>query len=489
MTIGADVASALKWSSMGKLGGQLISWVVTLLVLRFLTPEDYGLLAIATVVVSLVMLLGEVGVQLIVVRAEELTEAFLRSVFGLVVATHLLMALCVALSSFAVARYYDDARIQAIMMAIGLNALLVAFTQIPGALLLRELNFRLQAIAALVTSLVQSATTLVLAYLGAGVWSLVFGQLLSNGVAAVVLNRMRPSLRAPSFDFATLRGHLVFGSWIVVQRLIWWLLNSFDQLLLGKLIGTAQLGFYAVANQVAALPKDKLSQVINQITFPAVARVSHQPEQLHANLLTALSIMCTVVFPIFAVISALAEDIIEVVLSAKWQGALLPLTLLPLAMPFRMVAAPIAEAMNALGHASTTARLQAVSLVVVITGISLGSHWGVAGVCAAWIVVANVNLAVFVLATGRLSGLGYGDLVAAMRGPIACCVAMYAAVVAARQAMKAAGGGLFDHGFLRLGVLSLLAGAAYLAMSMVFNRRGTGSVLKLLRRATGRART
>lgn len=477
-TIGTEVASALKWSSLGKLGGQLISWAVTILVLRFLTPADYGLLAIATVFVSLIMMLGEVGVQFIVVRARELTESFLRSVFGLVVVSHAFVALCTAVSAVAVARYYGDARIQPIMTAIGLNALLIAFTQIPGALLVRELNFRAQAAVALVASLAQSAATLGLAYYGAGVWSLVIGQFVSSVVMAVVLNRIRPSLRMPSFDFAPLEGHLAFGSWIVAQRVIWWLINSFDQLLLGKLIGPVQLGFYAVANQIASLPKDKLSQIINQVTFPAVVRLSDKPKQLRSNLLTALSIMSTVLFPIFAIISAMADDIVTTILSDKWAGALMPLALLPLAMPFRMLAAPLAEAMNALGRASITARLQIVSLVLVVAGIALGSHWGVVGVSVAWIVLANINLALFVSWTRQFSGVGYVDLLHVMLGPIACSAVAYATVFAVAHPNGATS--LLDHGFLRLIVVAVLAGTTYSAASFLFNRSGVRNVLGLL---------
>ncbi len=429
MTQSNPIFLALKWSAIGKLTGQFISWAITLYVMRILTPEDYGLLAIASIFTSLLLMLGEAGMQAAIIRSETVETEHLRRLFGVVCAGHTLVTLLLIIAAPVVAFVYDDIRIMHIMIVLAINAFILMFQCVPLALLLREMNFKTQAGIALVKVIVQGGSTLILALNDFGVWSLVFGELISTIVAIFCFNIAKPFLHMPKFEFSEVLPELSFGGYILLQRLLWWVNQSFDRLLLGLLLGPIQLGYYAVGNQIASLPKDKLGQILNQITFSAVAKMRHDPKHLKHSLLKALEIMGFLLFPVFAGLSLISENIINIILTDKWSNALIPIALLSLSMPFRMLSIPMSEAVNAIGSPKIILKSQVIGVINVVGTISIGAIWGLLGVCLAWLCVAPLNIIILLWLSKPHTNIKIRDFWRAISGPFATTVLMYLSVM------------------------------------------------------------
>ena len=409
---------ALKWSAAGKFSSQLISWTITFAVIRILSPEDYGLLAIATIFTSLLMMMGEAGMQAVVIRSESLELGHLKRIFGVIFAGHSLVSTIILLIAPLVAAFYTEPRVTPIMLVLAAHNMVICYTEMPNALLRREMRFRELAFIEITGVIVQSLTSLGLALAGYGVWALVVAQLVAGLVRAVLLNIMRPFLHAPSFHIGAMRDELHFGGYILLQRLLWWAHESFDRALLGKLLGPVQLGYYTVGNELASMPRDKLAKIINQIVFPAVARIKDDRALARTHMLKALEIMSLVIFPIFFGMSAIAADIVTVILGSKWLPALIPLTLLPLAMPFRVLSIPLAQMVNALGYPKVIFRYQITALILTLASLSMGAIWGIIGISVAWVVVSPLNIMIFLYYTHDISGIGFKNLLKTIKIPI-----------------------------------------------------------------------
>src|SRR5258707_12507838 len=169
------VMRALGWALSGRLLAQAASWVITLVVIRLLTPDDYGLMALATIFVTLVALVNELGMGGALIQADRLTNAQIRQTFGIVIVVQAAFGLLIIATALPVALFFSDARLAPILQVSSLQFFFLAFAIIPEALLMRALEFRLKAYVDTLSQLVGSVVTLALALYGFGVWALVWG--------------------------------------------------------------------------------------------------------------------------------------------------------------------------------------------------------------------------------------------------------------------------------------------------------------------------
>src|SRR5689334_118598 len=196
------VLSAVRWSAGAKLASQSLSWVITIVVIRLLRPEDYGLMAMATIFVGLLTLFNELGV-----------------------------------AAPIIAMFFDEPRLVLLMRVLALQFVIVAFSVVPQSLLERELSFKRRSLADLVSTTIGALATLVLAFLGHGVWALVWGNLAQLSSNMVLVNLARPYLRWPSFKLAGLRDVATFGGYVSMARLLWYFYAQADIFIGGRLLG------------------------------------------------------------------------------------------------------------------------------------------------------------------------------------------------------------------------------------------------------------
>ncbi|MDN5936684.1 MAG: oligosaccharide flippase family protein, partial [Nitrosospira sp.] len=186
------VVSGARWAAMLRLTGQAVSWLSTIIVVRFISPEDYGLNAMVEAPLELLMLLSTFGLDLALVRSKNIEQNELRSVFGWLLVINGLLFLAYFFGGSLIAAYFGEPRLELLARALAFVFLLVPFRVIPNALLDRKLKFKLRALAEFIASVSAAIATLVLAILGAGVWALVVGMLINRVLLAIILMILEP---------------------------------------------------------------------------------------------------------------------------------------------------------------------------------------------------------------------------------------------------------------------------------------------------------
>ena len=279
MDIRTQVLTGLRWTAGTRLLAQAFTWLVTIVVIRILTPEDYGLLAIATLFTGFLSMLSEAGLGSAVVQAKELDDVALRKVFGFVLVINLVLCLILVLGAPLIAWLFEEERLILMIQALALSFLLVGFTAMPEALLDRRLAFKKRALVDLSSSVFGSALTLALAAGRMGVWALVLGTIGTAPWRAVGLQWLAPFLKRPILSFDGLGGILGFGRNIVFSRLLWYFFSQIDVLIAGKLLGKELLGIYSVSMHLASLPAQKLGAITYRVSFPAFAKLQGEAER------------------------------------------------------------------------------------------------------------------------------------------------------------------------------------------------------------------
>lgn len=469
--------SGFRWSASARLVSQVISWAITLVVIRLLTPADYGLLAMATVFVSFLAMFSELGLGAAVVQKPAVDNHLLRRVLGVVLVIHFSLAALLALAAPLIAIFYTEPRVIPVVRVLSLQFILAAFAVIPDAQLQRRMEFRNRSLLDLSGAIVASFTTLTMAFSGAGVWALVAGSLVGQVWKTAGLNWLSPFVHWPDFSVKGMRALLRFGGHVTGASALWMFFSQVDILICAKLLGNEILGFYSVAMHLASLPNQKISGLVNQVAFPAFSSMQHDIRKVGANVLLGTRILSFFAFPVLWGMSSIAPEIVDVTLGAKWIPSAVPIQVLALLVPLRMVANFVQVAIQGIGRSDIVLRNAIWATLIAPPAFFIGAYWGgLLGLSLAWLVVSPL-----VGLQGMLRGLPVLrlrllELAASMMPSAGAALVMYAAVATTRQFL-----GNGHPEVLRLSVLIGVGALVYCAVSFGLNRKGTREVLDLLR--------
>lgn len=478
MDVRSRVMSALRWSAAARLLGQLFSWTITIVVIRLLAPEDYGLMAMAVVLVSFLFGLNTLGLDAVLVQRRDLDALARRQIFGVIVLTNLAFFLLLFFGADSIARFYGAPALAPIVQVLSLQFPLLIFETLPQSRLEREIDFARRSVVDLVTLILGSLATLTLALLDYGVWALVWGMLVNTASRVMGLNLICPSLIRPNFSPRGMARHLAFGGLVSTDRGLWYLFAESDKFIGGKLLGDQALGYFAVASQLATLPIQKLTGLLNAIAFPAFAHT-------HANvslakvrdyMLTATRLLAIVAFPLFLGVACTAESIIAVLLGDKWLPAAPLLQLLGLVMPLRLLSNVFPPLLWGIGTPRTSATNYALAAIAMPLAFYIGARYGVAGLAWAWLGAYPAVFTVIAWRTCRRVGLRFVAYLAALGRPLCAAVAMYAVVLAAGPRLPGAVG---EWGHLAAQVV--VGGAIYGGIMLLIDRASIRESLRLLR--------
>ncbi len=478
MSFRQKVLSGLYWTGSARLVSQILSWAITLVVIRLLTPADYGLLAMAMVFVSFLMLLGEAGLGAALVQAPKVSDNALRGLFGVVILFNGVLFCVQYAAAPAVAWFFDEERLVPIVRVLGVQLLLSTFIVIPQALLARELDFKRPSLIALGSNVCGSVTTLLLALDGRGVWSIVIGNIATQVVSALAFNMVLPYLKWPDFSMREARGLVKFGGQYTASRMLWSFYSQADIFIAGKMLGREALGFYSVAMLLASLPVQRIASVINSVAFPAFAHVQQEREAVSEYLRKSVRLLSFVSFPVLWGISSVAPEIVTVILGRKWESAALPLQTLALIMPLALLSPLFNSAFQGLGLGGVVLRNVLTATVLMPAAFLIGVQWGLAGLSLAWIIGFPVVFLVNLKRMLPLVGLRLGSIFAAMAPSLLSSAIMYAFVAAGRELL---GSSLSAPELIAS--LVAIGVAVYAIMAASVNRKTVGELFGLLPRA------
>lgn len=472
------VLDSVYWLTWSRLTAQFITWLITIWVIRILSPADYGLMAMATVFISAGALIDELGLGSMITRATEIDETSLRKVFGIVLAINVALCVSLLLGARAVAVFYGSTDVTPLVQVLSFQFLASALVVVPRALMERALEFRKLASAELIVSLLGCASTLLLAVNGYGVWSLVIGNLVMTFARAGILTLLRPFLRLPLFSLRGMRDFVAFGGTVSLERVLWYLYSQADILIAGKLLGGQALGFYVVGKQFASLPSQKMSPIIQQVTFPAVARIQHDRARVGRSLLLGVNTISVFFCPILFGMAALGEDLILVVLGSQWAPASLLLTTYGLIVPLGMVSSIILSALKAVGRPDLSVKNVTLGSALMIVAFTLGSRAGLAGLSIAWLAAYPVYFLATVVRSAPTLGTTARALLSRIGRPLVASAIMLVLVAALRPPVE----GMLAHEAARLGVLIAIGVIVYGASMAAFGRSSLVEAMGLVMR-------
>jgi PST family polysaccharide transporter len=296
----------------------------TVLLARLLLPRDYGLVGMATAVVGFMALFKDMGLSMATVQRQELTHVQANSSFWFNVATSSLLCLLAGALAPAVAWFYNEPRLVPICCWLGFGFVLSGLTIQHQAVLRRQMLFRQLAASDILAAAAGAGAGIAAAALHAGYWALVVKSLAAaaaNMAAVWHFSSWRPS--APGWHRSA-KPLVIFGGYLTASNIGTYFARNLDHLLIGRVWGAVQLGYYSRAYSMLVFPLAQITAPIAAVGIPTLSRLQNDPGRFRTYYLKALSFISFISLPLVGFIFVTSRDIVNLVLGPNW-GPVLPI--------------------------------------------------------------------------------------------------------------------------------------------------------------------
>jgi PST family polysaccharide transporter len=455
--------------------GQQATQLLTMVVLaRLLTPGDFGLVGMASVVIGFVSLFKDLGTSAAVIQSRKNTDELLSSVFWANVAFGCFSMIVIASAAPVAAIYFHEPRVSALLRVLSLSFAIASCSILQKAIFERKLMFRATAAAEVAGVAAGAAVGIVLALRGAGAWALVAQSLTSVSVSSALLwylSDWRPQLSFHWLEIKRVSGYSLNLTGFTVVN---YLARNTDYLLIGRFLGATQLGIYTLAYRIMLYPLQSISAVVSRVMFPVCSQLRDDDARFRAAYLRTVAMIALATFPMILGLYSVARPLVLTIFGAKW-AAVIPLIqiLTPVGL-MQSIMTTVGTIYQAKGRTRTLFAWGLGSSLLTIVAFLAGLRWGVLGIAKSYAIVMLVLVVPCFVIPFRLIGLKLKALAAVLVRPLVASLTM-SAVIAVVSAMLAQ-----RYQVIAFQVFVVTGVIAYAVASWVVNRDQFRQVLALL---------
>lgn len=467
--------SGFGWVALIAYSNRALGLVTTLILAKVLAPEDFGVVAIASILTEVLRVAKDMGFSEALIYQKRDDQTAIDTANFLLISLNLVLFLVAAALSPFVAAYYQSPILTPVIIIMSSNLVWDAARAVPRALTRKNADFRRLVVPEVVPVTVSSALSIWMALAGFGVWSLVVKTVV-HSVLGMFLLRALPEHK-PGFRFnrEAARELMQYGRFIVGTTILLVVLYNIDRFFVSHVAGIAALGLFELAMRLVEMPVREFSFIIGGVMFPVFARMDRADGSLGRAVLKTLRYTAFISIPMAIAIAVYGPTLIETIYGDRWLGMIVPLQVLSGYAMFRSLSSIIYDGFKALGRPDVMLRFVVFKLVAIgVLGIPALHAFGLVGICA---LILVTYAAVFMWEMATLAGLlelEFWPCLGALAMP-----ALLGAIVIP---------GLYVAGLAWLGAASVVkvaaiaavSAAAYLTSVWCFDRQAVADVRMLV---------
>lgn len=390
-----------KWNAIGQVSAKAVNFALGLMIARMLMPEDYGVIGMLAIFVAIAQAFVESGFGNALIRKPDRTETDCATAFYFNIVVALAVYGLLYVAAPWIADFYGIPMLTDVVRVLSLPIVISALGIVPRALLSVAVDFKSQAYASVTAAMVSGLTGLYMAYSGYGVWALVGQQVVyavvsvgglwigSTGVRRCEGAGVREAseVRRWVFSWSSFWALFGYGSKLLASRLLHVVYMNASNLVIGKFYMPADLGYYDRGYQMASFPSLKLGDVLHTVTFPILAKLQVDDARLVRVYHRYVGVTSMVVFFVMTLLAAVAEPLVELLLTEKWAGTVPFLRVLCLALMFDSICRLNNNMLLVKGWSGLFFRLEVIKKVVIVPVFLVAVQLGVMAIC--WVAVVH----------------------------------------------------------------------------------------------------
>jgi lipopolysaccharide exporter len=433
--IDSQIAKGAAWMVAFKLIDRSLGLVSTIVLARLLVPADFGLVAMAMVLITALQLLVSFSFDVPLIQNRDAGREQFDTAFTINFLFAAMAAAIVAALAHPAALFYHEPRLETVVYLLAGGFALQGLSNIGPVIFRKQMRFDLEFKFLFGKRLANLLVTLPLAFLLHNYWALVIGQT-AGTLISVALSYIVSDYR-PRFSLEA-RVELFHSSkWLMINNVLQFLNGRAADFLIGRFAGAQALGYYSIAYEVSTLPTTELVAPINRAAFPGYAQVASVPAQLRSSFLNVIATIAVFALPAGVGIVVVADLMVPAVLGWKWVAMVPVMQVLAVFGVIQALQTNIGYIYLSTGKPQMLAMIGAVQFVLLLAFLVPGMmYWGVIGAAWAFLISAALMIPINQTLLARYLDLGYLEFGARALRPLLAALAMAGAVLALRAAIE-----------------------------------------------------
>ena len=403
-----DLAFAgVKWNALGNIANIAVSFAIGIVLARLLTPTDYGTIGVYSVFFAIASVIINGGFSMAIVHKQDLTPEDCSTAFWYNMLLSFLFYFLFYITSPLLADFFNIPVLRSILRVTALGLVIGALTTVQTTLFVKQVNFKTVALINFASNVFSGIIGVILAYLGYGLWSLVFMGL-SNGVFNTIFlwyfSKWRPQFLFSKKSFSSM---FSYGNKVLGTRLLTTIRGETSTLIIGKFFSARELGLFTKGVSNSRVLSSNMSNVLCSVTFPVFAKIQDDDMYLLSVYHRMMRLSSMVIFFLMLLLAALAHPIIIFLYSAKWEGAVIYMQLISFSLMFDHVNIINNNIFNVKGRSDILFKLEIVKCVLFLSMLLLATRFGMVALCVAMIVYTQIAIILNTWQTKKLLNFGY----------------------------------------------------------------------------------
>lgn len=421
--------NAVAWNGVTSVLQQGLSFLTLLVMTRLLSPREFGLVGLATVVIMFSTQILNEGLRLSVIREKDITEEQISGVYWLNLLVSLVMAGVIVALSPLVAAFFKEPVVAPILAALTILFPLEALAMVQGSQLEKTLDFKKIAYINITAAVFGSAAGIAAAFMGFGVWALVINQLALTFVQTSLLLVFIRWIPMRTLPMRKIKKFISFSVYAQLSSFLNFLSRNVDDILVGKVLGSGLLGIYQLSYRLMLWPLQKVIRLIDKVMLPALSLIQDDIKRVKSVYLRVLGTVALIVFPMVTGAFAVCAHAIPHILGEKWNGVVPVFQVLCVLGIMQSVSASQGWVFLSQGRTDVQLKTRIVSVPIIIVSFVMGIHYGVMGVAVAYLLVCIVLIPYQLHMAGKLIDVSLLDIGKSIAAVLVCSLIMAAAVM------------------------------------------------------------
>ena len=387
-----QTTKSIFWVSLERIGQQFLQLIIFIILARILSPNDFGLIAMLSVFLSIAQTFIDGGLGQALIRKIEITNEDRSTVFWFNLILAIVFYVILYFSANSIAAFYKQEKLITLLRVLGLKVVFSSLFIIQRSEMTQKLNFKSQTFTILPSVLIGGIVSIIFAYNGFGVWSLVINSMIVEIVSGILLWYSNPVKILFLFNKKSFNELFGFGSKLLISGFITTIYENIYKIIIGKFYEVKILGYYSQAQQITSIASTNLVGITSKVTYPMLAKIQDDPVRLKSGTKDILKLSTIIIAPIMTLLFVFANPFLKIVLGKEWVNATFYIQILCLSGLVYHIHDLNLNILKILGKSNLFLKLEFIKKISFTIIIAIGFNYGINGLLVSSVILSYIGL-------------------------------------------------------------------------------------------------
>ena len=371
-SIKKQMFSGVFFTAIAKYSNIFISLIVTAILSRMLSPEEFGIVAIATVIIAFFNMFTEIGIAPAIIQNKTLTDDDLSSIFSFTIWSGLIFSIIFIVFASSIANFYDSPILEPICYLLSITLFFSSCQIVPNGLIYKDKDFKFIAIRSFSVQLISGIIAIVSVFLGFGIYALLINPILSSVLLFIISYIKKPVKFKLWFKLDALKKIFSFSAYQFLFNLINYFSRNLDKLIIGKYLSTNSLGYYEKSYRLMMLPLQTITHVVSPVMHPIFSEYQNDYKKLSDSYLKVVKLLAYIGFPLSVLFFFTSKELVLLVFGMQWEKSVLSFQILSLSIGFQILLSTSGSIFQAANSTKTLFFSGLISTIINVFAILIG---------------------------------------------------------------------------------------------------------------------